>query len=120
MSGPLSERHVRAVRKPHLCWACDKWIYPGESALTCVGVTDGQFWSLYYHHDCRQAELELNELHEWWYNDEWMRLCEAESDDYDWLSDTHPGPYERMRMTRVQYENVYHSRTHREEQRASV
>lgn len=97
------ERLVKATRKRHLCQACDKWIEIGEQAINWVGMTDGEFDSLYYHTDCREAEVALNRLHDWGWYDDWMRLCEIESEDRPWLKTEYPEPYLRMCMSRERY-----------------
>lgn len=98
------ETRIKAVRKRQLCSACDKYIKVGEGAQKWAGKFDGQFSSLYYHHDCRAAEIGLNALRDYRYGDEWVGLGEAESDDYAWLKANHPTPYKRMFMSREQWD----------------
>lgn len=99
----LSERAIKAVRKRHVCDACDKWIEVGEPAVTWCGLNDGQFNSVHYHPDCREAEVALNQLHDWRDYDDWMRLCEAEAEDRPWIKEKWPTPYLRLCMSRAQW-----------------
>lgn len=101
--GFLSEKPIKAVRKRHICDGCVKWLEVGEPAVNWCGVVDGEFHSAHYHPDCREAEVALNHLHDWGWNDDWMRLCEADSEDRPWLHAEWPIPYQRMLMTREQY-----------------
>lgn len=100
----ISEKPIKATRKRHVCSACDKWIEIGEPAVNWCGINDGQFDSVHYHPECREAEVAINRLQDWRCYDDWMRLCEAESDDYSWIKAEHPLPYKRMMMTREQWE----------------
>lgn len=99
----IDERGIKAVRKRHVCSACDKWIEPGEAAINWVGITDGEFGSAHYHPDCRAAEIAFNHLHGWGWYDDWMRLCDADHEDRPWIKAEHPIPYLRMCMTREQW-----------------
>ena len=98
-----NERAIKCTRKRHMCNACDKWIEPGEAAINWSGMTDGQFASIHYHPDCREAEVALNGLHDWRDFEDWMRLCDADHEDRPWIKAEHPTPYLRMCMTREQY-----------------
>lgn len=100
----ISERPIKATRKRHLCSACDKWIEIGEPAINWAGTTDGEFSSVLYHPDCREAEIAYNRdcLDSHW-SDNWERLCDAEHDNRPWIKETWPVPYLRMCMTREQW-----------------
>lgn len=97
-----TEKAIKATRKRHLCAGCDKWIEVGEPAINWAGVTDGQFDSLHYHPDCRDAEIALNKNYDlnW---DEWVNLCEYDAEDKPYLKANWPVPYLRLCMTREQY-----------------
>lgn len=95
------EKTVKATRKRHVCIACNKFIEIGESAINWAGMTDGDFNSVYYHHECRAAEIGLNDL-AGLRGDEWMGLSEADREDYPWLKAEHPIAYRRLLMTREQ------------------
>lgn len=99
-----SERAIKATRKRHLCSACDQWIEIGEPAINWAGTTDGDFSSVHYHPDCREAEIAYNRdcLDGHW-SDDWERLCEAEHDNRPWIKENWPTPYLRMCMTREQW-----------------
>lgn len=99
----LSEKQIRAVRKRHLCEACDKFIEIGEPATNWCGTNDGGFASAYYHQDCREAEIAFNRQIGVFDGDDWQRLCEAESENKPWIKTNWPVPYLRMCMTREQY-----------------
>ncbi len=103
MGGFIQERHVKAFRKRHVCQGCDKWIEPGEPGKAWVGVVDGQFSHVNYHVECREAEVELNNLEDYRHYDDWSRLCETDSENYAWLKNEHPVAYMRMLMTREQW-----------------
>jgi len=93
-----NEKTVKAVRKPAQCCACGKMIEIGESAVRWAGMTDGDFSSVAYHPDCRQAEVEINRLHDTYF-DEWFGLSEIEWEDHRWLLETHPAVAARMGIT---------------------
>jgi hypothetical protein len=99
----VRETSVKATRKRHLCIACDKWIEPGEAAKNWAGMHEGDFNSVYYHLDCRVAEVALNDLMGWRGGDDWERLCDTDSENYAWLKAEHPLPYRRMLMSREQW-----------------
>jgi hypothetical protein len=99
----LSEKPVKGVRKRHICQACDKFIEIGEAATNWCGINDGQFDSIYYHPDCREAEVAFNRLHEWGWMDDWMALSDREPEDNPWIKAEWPVPYLRLCMTREQY-----------------
>lgn len=98
-----SERAIKSTRKRHLCSACDKWIEIGEPAINWTGNTGGDFGSVHYHPDCRQAEIEYNYQCVGGWDDEWSRLCDAEHEDLPWIKEKWPVPYLRMCMTREQW-----------------
>lgn len=98
----IEERAIKATRKRHLCSACDKWIEPKEAAINWAGVTGGQFGSVYYHPECRAAEIAINRQYGL-RDDEWMSLIDADPEDRQWLKAEHPFPYLRMCMTREQW-----------------
>lgn len=95
------EKTVKATRKRHVCIACNKFIEIGETAINWAGMNDGDFSSVYYHPECRAAEIAINDLHDCRF-DEWMGLSDAESEDYPWLKAEHPIAYRRLLMTREQ------------------
>jgi hypothetical protein len=99
----ISEKPIKAVRKVHVCSACDKWIEIGEPAVNWCGVTDGDFGSVHYHPDCRKAEVAYNREYLDSYYDEWVSLAEAEHDDRPWIKENWPVPYLRMCMSRAQW-----------------
>jgi hypothetical protein len=100
----VTEKPVGAVRKRHLCSACDKWIEIGEPAVNWAGTTDGDFSSVHYHPDCREAEIAFNRHAQTdRYADEWQGLLDAEPEDRPWIKANWPLPYLRMCMTRKQY-----------------
>lgn len=100
--GFISERSIKATRKRHHCVACDKWIEIGEAAVNWAGVTDGDFGSVHYHPDCREAEIAFNALRDSYY-DEWDSLRDIDHEDYRWLKAEYPVVYRRRMMTREQY-----------------
>lgn len=101
----IAEKPVRAVRKRHVCEGCDNWIEIGEAAVNWCGVADGQFSSMYYHPECREAEVALNNLIDWRCGDDWSRLCEADHEHHPWIKAEYPIAYKRMMMTREQWAN---------------
>lgn len=101
--GFISEKPIKAVRKLHLCSACDKFIEVGEPAINWCGVTDGDFGSVHYHPECRAAEIAYNrECLDVYDGDGWTRLCEADHEDRPWIKANHPIAYLRMCRTREQ------------------
>ena len=99
----FSEKTVKAVRKRRACVACSQWIEISESAVNWTGLVDGEFSSVYYHPECRDAEVALNDLIDYRLGDDWLPLYEAERDNYPWLHREHPLTYKRLIMTREQW-----------------
>lgn len=95
----LSERTVKATRKPHHCGACETIIETGSPAARWVGLSEGQFTVITYHPDCRDAEIALNTLHGTWGSDEWIGLWDLEHDDIPWLLETFPTVAARKHLT---------------------
>lgn len=63
-------------------------------ALYCSGKQD-DFWSAYYHQDCREAEIEMNNLIGS-YGDEWTSVGDADDMDMnEWLEEAYPNVYNR-------------------------
>ena len=49
-----TERRVK-VRKEHPCFYCDEVIVKGEMHAVREGVSDGDFWRMRMHDECRKA-----------------------------------------------------------------
>lgn len=102
-----SEKTVKSVRKARACLGCGVRIEAGETALGCAGHDDGQFWSGIYHHDCREAEIGLNMLHDVYAGDDWMNLGDdMEWEDWPWLIEKYPAVAARMKITTKRFEGV--------------
>lgn len=84
------ESTVKAVRKARRCLGCGRMIAVGETALDVAGHWDGDFWSGSFHHECRAAEIALNNLHGPLRPDEWINLSEIDWEDWEWLLAEHP------------------------------
>lgn len=85
----LREQTVKSTRRVHRCEACGQPMAIGSEAYRWFGVVEGQFYSIIYHPDCREAENALNDLHETW-GDEWIGLCDLDPEDHTWLAETYP------------------------------
>jgi len=96
MSQCLEERTIKAVRKRHQCVGCLRFLEPGEPAKTWIGINDGDFNAVYYHPDCREAEIALNDLHDYRFHDEWLPLHEIDGEDAPWLIAEHPAVAARV------------------------
>lgn len=92
------ERQVKATRKAHRCYGCDRQIEVGGAALHIAANDDnnGGIWHGHYHHDCRKAEVELNDLYDVRAGDEWMPLRDLDREDKPWLEKNHPAVFARM------------------------
>lgn len=102
-----SERTIKSVRKARVCNGCGHRIEVGETALGCAGHYDGDFWAAAYHHDCRKAELGLNDLHDVRPGNEWMNLGnDMDWEDWPWLIEEFPAVAERMKITTERFEEV--------------
>lgn len=99
------ETSVKAVRKARPCLGCGCMIAVGEAALDVAGHYEGDFWSGSFHHECRAAEVALNDLHEV-YPGEWMNLGDIEWDDWEWLLADHPVTAARMGITAEKLQEV--------------
>lgn len=91
-----SERNVKAVRKRHRCDGCNSDIEVGDPAVRWAGMTDGDFGSLIFHVECREAEIALNRLLEVGWYDDWCGLQDIDGEDRPWLIDTFPVVAQRM------------------------
>lgn len=90
------EWKVKAVRKEHRCQGCRTKLEIGQPAARWAGTTDGQFDSVIYHPECREAEVALNDLTGDWVYGDWHSLSEIEDDDRAWLAENHPIVARRM------------------------
>ena len=94
-----NETPVKAVRKARQCAGCRSMIEVGQPALNCAGHQD-DFWHATYHHECRKAEIALNDLHDIRWADDWINLGDdMEDDDWPWLLEEFPTVAERMNIT---------------------
>lgn len=90
-------RNIKATRKNHKCDGCLKDIPMGQPAFYWAGDSDGEFNWVYYHAECRAAEVAMNGLRD--LNcDEWDHLSSVRDDreDQDWLIAEYPVVAERM------------------------
>jgi hypothetical protein len=116
MADFYSETVIKSVRKAGPCDGCGKTIAAGESALSCSGASQGDFWSARYHVECRRAEEELNKLHDIGWDDDWILIgSDMEWEDWPWLIEAFPIVADRMNITTERYEAVVaqHERTAR-------
>lgn len=92
-----SHRHIKATRKQQSCDGCGHTIAIGSPAFYWAGDSDGEFYSAYYHEDCRAAETAWNEVRGTW-GDEYDALSAIteEPEDVDWLIEHHPAVAARM------------------------
>lgn len=98
MMGYFREHPIAATRKPHRCEACQTTIETGSAANYITvhdGSSDGPFYG-HFHPDCRDAEVRLNDLHDWRGGDDWMALHEAEADDLPWIAEEFPAVFARV------------------------
>jgi hypothetical protein len=91
----FSERDVKAIRKAVPCDGCGKVVPVGAPATRWAGLCDGEFASVAYHPDCRQAEIALNERCGTW-GDEWQPIASIEPEDRNWLLTEFPAVAERL------------------------
>lgn len=92
-----SEKIVK-VRKARQCAGCCQMVAAGEQALTYSGKFNGDFGSFTLHPECREAELAWNKM-TGAYADEFVGLCDLESDEWEWLLDEYPVVAARMNVT---------------------
>lgn len=103
----LREAPIRAIRKRRGCAGCERFVEVGQPAIQWVGINDGQFCAVIYHPDCREAEVELNKLHDHRWYDDWMNLyADMEWEDWPWLILAYPGVATRMGITYARYEEI--------------
>jgi hypothetical protein len=92
----LSERIIKVTRRAHVCEGCGQTIPASDPAYNWRGVDD-YFMSAYYHPDCREAEVKLNDL--WDRNsDEWMCLQDRDREDHAWILAEYPAVAERLNI----------------------
>ena len=73
----------------------------GEPALYCTGLdadNDG-FWHGHYHAECRSAEVALNG--EFGDGFVWFDLSDFDSEDREFIRETHPAAYQRVTSSKV-------------------
>jgi hypothetical protein len=93
-----SERIIKSTRKPHLCEGCGQTIPAGSTAQNWTGLTDGDFASVYYHPECREAEIMLNELAGTWAG-EWISLQDRDPYYDAWILTDFPIVAERLNIS---------------------
>lgn len=81
----LSE-YTYTARKRHQCSGCCQSIEIGERYIRWSGLTDGSFYSVAYHEDCRGWEIFLNQ-EAGLGSDEWQSLHEFVAECYECLHD---------------------------------
>lgn len=74
MSEFTREKRIKATRRDHPCIGCAKPIPAGSEASYFAQKYDGEFMAAYYHTDCREAEIALNDLCDTW-GEDWTCLC---------------------------------------------
>lgn len=96
----FSPRSIKATRKQHRCEGCGKFIEAAGPAWYFSALEDGDFYAGYYHVECRDAEVALNDLKGNHGGEDWMPLylVRDEPDDRDWLIEAHPAVAARMRL----------------------
>jgi hypothetical protein len=90
------EHAIKSVRKARRCDGCGVRINVGEPAMGWAGLTDGDFGTATYHPECRNAEVALNGLHDWFPGDDWIPLSDCDGEDRPWLAAEHPVVAARM------------------------
>lgn len=98
MSAYASFRQIKATRKPHSCEACAKQIEVGSPAQYWAGDCDGDFYSCYWHVECRTAEVAINEEYGAW-GDEYSSIRSYLDDEptyIGWLIEKYPIVADRM------------------------
>lgn len=92
------EQPIKVTRKAHACYGCDRRIEAGEPALY-IAATDennGGIWHGHYHHDCRAAEVALNDVMGFHPGDDWTLLLDVDPEDRPWLKDKFPAVAARL------------------------
>ena len=92
----FTERSIKKTKKDHQCLGCNKNISQGSPANYYAAKDDGQFFDAYYHTDCRDAEIEWNDLHNTWGYEYTPLYMMDDQDDYDWIKDKYPVVASRM------------------------
>lgn len=84
--------------KDHKCFACSQPISKGDKHTYMAMKSDGEFWSIRQHLECREAEIALSKINDLWGGEDgWLPLNEIEEQgDYDWLRDNHPKAFARI------------------------
>lgn len=92
-----SHRDIKSTRKEHCCDGCGQMIPIGSPAYYWAGDCEGEFYSCYYHSECRAAEIAWNDLQDLW-GDEYTALCviREEAEDCAWLVKNYPIVANRM------------------------
>ncbi len=96
--GYWSHRNIKATRKEHQCEGCGRTIESGSPAFYWAGDYEGDFYSCYYHSDCREAEKAWNVLNDCW-GDDYQSLCtigDEEPEDVIWLVKAFPAVAARI------------------------
>ncbi len=93
------ETAIKAVRKARRCDGCSYMVEIGQPAVSWAGLIDGDFQSLTYHPDCREAEISFNAVRGTYGLEDWTGLCEIEWDDHPWLLSTFPSVAARKGIT---------------------
>lgn len=70
----LREKNIKA-KKMHTCDACLSRIQAGEDCISWAGIWEGDFYSGYFHPECRDWEVHCNKINGY-YGEDWMPLHE--------------------------------------------
>lgn len=93
-------RDVKATRKEHRCESCERPIPFGSPAKYWAGLIEGDFYALYQHVDCREAEVAWNDHAEFAWDEHcplWLLWDDGRDPGFfdDDVTDFHPTLQER-------------------------
>lgn len=86
------------ARSEHRCEACYQAIEPGVQYAKMAGKSDGDFFAVKQHIECRAAECALAVLKDLHGGEDWCHLNDLdEPDDLPWLQAEHPIVFGRIK-----------------------
>lgn len=86
------------ARKERWCDACGQQIEIGTRYVYMACKSDGEFFQISQHMECRAAEIALADLHGLYGGEDWIHIGDLdEKDDLLWIEENHPAAFARLR-----------------------
>jgi hypothetical protein len=102
----------RKAAKPHVCEACGQPINVGDQYAYMAGKSDGEFFVMKQHAECRAAEVDIAREYSLAGGEEWVFLNNLqEPEDLDFVRERHPAAYSRIAARYASWDEEDNERT---------